>query len=59
MDEDIPWLSYIIVSIIVAYITAIFTESSVIKRMQYSEGIIITGGKCRLKKGYGRLDSTE
>lgn len=56
MEEEIPWLSYLIVAIIVAFITAIFTENSVLKRIQYSDGIVIAGGKCRLKKGYGKLD---
>ncbi len=56
MEEEIPWLSYLIVSIIVAFITAIFTENSVLKRIQYSEGITLAGGKCRLKQGYGKLE---
>ncbi len=56
MDEEIPWLSYLIISIIVAFITAIFTENSVLRRIQYSEGVVIAGGKCRLKKGYGKLE---
>ncbi len=59
MDEEIPWLSYIIVALIVSFITAVLTEHSVLKRIQYSEGIALIGGKCRLKRGYGRLDNQD
>ncbi len=52
MADDHPYLSYIFIAIFVAFITAIFTENSVIKRIGYSEGIIMSGGKCKIKPGF-------
>ncbi len=58
MTDDHPYLSYIFIAIFVAFITAVFTENSVIKRIGYSEGIIMSGGKCKLKNGYGLVAGT-
>jgi len=55
MTEEHPYLSYIFIAIFVAFITAVFTENSVIKRIGYSEGVMIAGGRCRLKNGYGAV----
>jgi hypothetical protein len=50
---DHPWLSYVFVSIIVAFVVSIFTENSVLRRITHSDGVVLVGGKCRLKPGYG------
>jgi hypothetical protein len=57
--NETPWLSYIVLTIVVAFITAIFTEKSIMKRIQYSEGIVLSAGKCRLKPGYGQLATSK
>ncbi len=59
MNEDIPWLSYIVLTIVVSFLVAIFTEYSVTKRMQMSEGVVLKAGKCRLKDGYGPVSVSE
>ena len=41
--------------IINSLIVSIITERLVINRLKLSEGVDIIAGKCRLKKGYGKL----
>ncbi len=54
---EINWLSYIVVIVITTFIVSIITENIVIKRLQFSEGVEIIAGKCRLKQGYGLLEN--
>jgi hypothetical protein len=48
-----PWPSYLFISIVVAFAVSIFTENSVLRRITHSDGVVLIGGKCRLKPGYG------
>lgn len=45
--------------IIISLIVSIITEKIVINRLKLSEGVDIIAGKCRLKKGYGKLVSDD
>lgn len=49
------WLNYIIIIIITAVMTVVLTENAISKRIQYSEGIVFSAGKCRLAQGYGKV----
>jgi len=57
MNEDINWFSYLFVIIITTFIVSIITEKIVINRLKLSEGVDIIAGRCRLKKGYGKLET--
>ena len=50
------WVSYIFVIFITALITAIITENAVISRITLSDGVGLIAGKCRLTKGFGKLN---
>ena len=45
-------LSYILIIIVTTFVVSILTENAVIKRLQCSEGVHITGGRCRLTNEY-------
>jgi hypothetical protein len=49
------WFSYVFVIIITAIIVSIITERLVINRLKLAEGTDIVAGRCRLKRGYGKL----
>ena len=51
-------IGYIIVVFIISIILSIITEQMLIRRLQLSDGILISKGRCRLKEGYGKLTST-
>jgi hypothetical protein len=53
--DSINWFSYVFVIIITTFIVSIITEKLVINRLKLSEGVDIIAGRCRLKKGYGKL----
>ena len=48
-------IGYIVLLIIFAMIVSTINELLVIKRLQMSEGVKYTGGKCKLLEGYGKL----
>lgn len=50
-------IGYIIIVICICIIVSIITEQMVIKRLQISEGVEITRGRCRLTPGYGKLEN--
>ena len=51
----INWLSYVVVIVITTFIVSIITENVVMDRIGLDDGIMVAAGRCRLKKGYGRL----
>jgi len=51
-------IGYIIVIIIISIIVSIITEQMLIRRLQLSDGILISKGRCRLKEGYGKLTTS-
>ena len=50
------WVSYVFVILVTALITAIITENAVINRITLSDGVSFVAGKCRVAKGYGKLN---
>lgn len=57
MEDNYFFIIFLL--IIVSLIVSIITERLVINRLKLSEGVDIIAGRCRLKKGYGKLDSQE
>lgn len=55
--SNINWLGYLIVIIITIFISSLITEKITINRLMLSEGVEIAYGKCRLKRGYGKLQT--
>lgn len=49
-------IGYIIVIIIISVVVSIITEQMVIRRLQLSDGVEISRGRCRLKQGYELVD---
>ncbi len=54
MEDNYFFIIFLL--IIVSLIVSIITERLVINRLKLSEGVDIIAGRCRLKKGYGKLD---
>jgi len=52
-------IGYIIILVIVSIFVSIVTEQMLIRRLQLSEGVEISRGKCHLKKGYGLIISND
>lgn len=52
-------IGYTVIMICICIIVSIITEQMVIKRLQMSEGVEITRGRCRLIPGYGKLPETD
>lgn len=48
-------LGWLVVIIIISIIVSIITEQLLIRRLRLEEGIVISKGKCMLKKGYGLI----
>ena len=48
-------IGYIIIIVIISIFVSIVTEQMLIRRLQLSEGVEISRGKCRLKPGYGLI----
>ena len=48
---------YAITIIVTIFIVSIITEHMVIQRLQMSSGVEIINGRCRLKQGFGKLNT--
>lgn len=46
---------YVMIVLVTVFITSILTEQMVMKRLQMSEGVSISNGRCRLVEGYGKI----
>lgn len=49
-------IGYTIIALCLCIFVSVITEQMVIKRLQMSEGVEISRGRCRLIPGYGKLE---
>jgi len=54
-DDNVSWFTYLFIILITTFIVSIITEKVVINKLNLMEGVEINQGRCRLKKGYGKL----
>ncbi len=52
-------IGYTVIALFLCIFVSIITEQLVIKRLQMSEGVEISRGRCRLIPGYGKLEKPE
>lgn len=53
--NDENWFTYLFVILITTIIVSIITEKIVINKLNLTEGVEVSQGRCRLKKGYGKI----
>jgi hypothetical protein len=52
-------IGYVITALCLCILVSIITEQMVIKRLQMTEGVEISRGRCRLISGYGKLEKVK